>query len=80
VLDLTLMAAFLSPEPIGVEPASILWLLPLALSTAVVYKATKAREITASFIRESLVLFGSIVLFMAAAAAVLFVVAFLVSG
>lgn len=78
--DPHMMATFLSPEPVGVNPASILWLLPLALSIATVYKATKTPKITASFIREVLLLFGSIVLFMAAAAAVLFVVALLVTG
>jgi hypothetical protein len=71
------LAGFTDPEPIGIDPASILWLLPLAAAIAVCYKATKVREITAAgFFKEAVVLFGSIVAFIAVAALILLAVAY----
>ena len=58
---------------------SMLWLLPLVAAIAVVYKATKLPEIkAASFIKEAVVLFGSIVVFMFVTALVLYAIAWLV--
>lgn len=75
-----ILANFTMPERIGVTPMSMLWLLPLALSIAVVYKATKVRQVrTASFIKESVVLFASIVVFMFITAVVLLGFAWLVT-
>ena len=75
-----ILADFTTPERIGVTPLSMFWLLPLALSIAVVYKATKVREVRAvNFIKESVILFGSIVVFMLITAAVLFGIAWLVT-
>ncbi|MBN2136296.1 MAG: hypothetical protein JW720_00670 [Sedimentisphaerales bacterium] len=75
-----IMANLITPERIGVTGLSMLWLLPLSLSIAVVYKATKVKEIRAvNFIRESVVLFGSIVVFMAVIALALFALAWLVT-
>ena len=75
-----LLADFATPEKIGVNPQSMLWLLPLVASIAVVYKATKVPKITAvSFLRETVVLFGSIVIFMIITAFVLCAVAWLIT-
>ena len=75
------LATFTTPEKIGTDPASMLWLLPLVASIAVVYKATKVSKITAaSFAREAAVLFGSIVVFITIAAVILCVIAWLVSN
>ncbi len=67
-----LLANFTTPERIGVDPQSMLWLLPLVASIAIVYKATKVPKITAvNFLKETVVLFGSIVIFMIITALVL---------
>jgi hypothetical protein len=73
------MASFTTPERIGTEPRSLLWLLPLAAAIAVVYKATKLPKITAgNFIKEAALLFGSIVVFIVAVALVLYTLAWLI--
>ncbi len=75
-----LLANFTTPEPIGVTPHSMLWLLPLVASIAVVYKATKVPKITAvNFLKETVVLFGSIVIFMIITALVLCASAWLIT-
>jgi hypothetical protein len=72
------LAQLTSPLDIGTTPASMLWLVPLTAAVCIVYKATKLREIKAAgFIREAAVLFGSIIIFMAVVAAVLFAFAWL---
>jgi hypothetical protein len=74
-----LLASFTMPEQIGTTPLSMLWLLPLVASIAVVYKATKLPEIkAANFIKESVVLFGSIVIFMFVIAFILYAIAWVV--
>jgi len=74
------IATFTTPENVGVNPQSILWLLPLAGAIAVVYKATKVPKIKAvSFLKESLLLFGSIVVFMLVTALVLFALTWLIT-
>ncbi len=71
-------ATFSSPEMIGITPASMLWLIPLAAAIAIVYKATKLETITAkTFIKESGALFGSIVVFIGITALVLYALAWL---
>ncbi|OHB63817.1 MAG: hypothetical protein A2Y77_01225 [Planctomycetes bacterium RBG_13_62_9] len=76
----TLLASFTTPMHIGTDPASTLWLLPLVASIAVVYKATKVYRIQAyPFLRESAVLFGSILVFIVAAALILYGVAWVVT-
>jgi hypothetical protein len=71
-----IMATFTAPENIGINPQSMLWLLPLTVAIAVVYKATKVPKIKAgNFIKESILLFGSIVVFMAITALILYVFA-----
>jgi hypothetical protein len=74
-----IMASFTIPEQISTTPQSMLWLLPLVASIAIVYKATKLPEIkAANFIKESVVLFGSIVIFMFVTALILYAIAWLV--
>ena len=74
------LATFTTPENIGVTPHSMLWLLPLVAAISVVYKTTKLPKIRfAHFIKESVVLFGSIVIFMAITALVLVAFAWLVT-
>jgi len=74
-----IMASFTIPEQISTTPQSMLWLLPLVASIAIVYKATKLPEIkAANFIKESVVLFGSIVVFMFVTALILYAIAWLV--
>jgi hypothetical protein len=76
----TLLASFTAPMHIGTNPASTLWLLPLLVSIAVVYKATKVYKIRAyPFLRESAVLFGSILVFILVAALILYGVAWVVT-
>ncbi len=66
-------ASFTSPIEIGCEPESLLWLLPLVLSIAIVYKATKLKEVSLyKYTREVVLLFGSIMGFMILAAVVLY--------
>jgi hypothetical protein len=73
-----LLAAFTAPEDIKMNPLSVLWMLPLAAAVAIVYKATKLPKITARhFLKEAAVLFASIVVFIIAAAAVLWFVTWL---
>ena len=74
------IATFTAPERIGVDPKSMLWLLPLVAAIAVVYKATKLPKIKpAHFLKESVILFGSIVVFMAVTALVLCILAWLIT-
>ena len=75
-----IMATFTMPEHIGVTPLSMLWLLPLVAAISVVYKTTTLPIIRfAHFLKESVVLFGSIVIFMAITAVILVVFAWLVT-
>jgi hypothetical protein len=62
----TFLANFTVPYEIGGDSMSLLWLLPLLAAVAIVYKALKLPVITANkFIREVVVLFGTILLVMA---------------
>ena len=75
-----ILATFTTPENIGVTPQSILWLLPLVAAISVVYKTTKLPKIRFThFVKESVVLFGSIVIFMAVTALVLCAIAWLIT-
>jgi hypothetical protein len=74
-----IMAQFRVPEDIGTNPRSLLLLLPLLVGIAVVYKATKVPKVSfGSFIKESVLLFASILVFMVITALVLAAVAWLV--
>ena len=73
-----LLATFLTPEAIGNGPYSMLWALPLIAAISVVYKCTKVYRVQAKpFIKETLSLFGSIVVFLGVAAIILCGVAWL---
>ena len=67
-----LIATLLYPERIGTTPLSVLWVLPLVASISIVYKATKVDTIQLKpFAKETVVLFGSIVVFLGIAAIIL---------
>ena len=75
-----IVADFTSPEQIGTSPQHMLWLLPLTAAIAVVYKATKLPKITAAtLLKEAAVLFGSIMIFVIAAAVALYFLAWLIT-
>jgi hypothetical protein len=75
-----LLASFTTPMHIDTDPASMLWLLPLVASIVVVYKATKVHKIRPyPFLKESAVLFGSILVFIVAAALILYGLAWVVT-
>lgn len=75
-----ILASFTQPEQIGTTPQSMLWMLPLTASIAVVYKATKVATVEAKpFLKEASLLFGSIVVFMAIAAIILCAIAWFVN-
>jgi hypothetical protein len=74
------IATFSVPERIGTTPQSLLWLLPLTAAIAVIYKTTKLPEMKlVPFIKESTVLFGSIVVFITLTALALYAVAFFIA-
>ncbi len=76
----TMLGSFTTPMRIDTTPASMLWLLPLVVSIAVVYKATKVYKIRLGpFARESAVLFGSIVVFIVVAAIILYAITWVVT-
>jgi hypothetical protein len=58
----------------------MLWLLPLAASIAIAYKATKLPTITAgNFIKEAAILFGSIVVSIIITGLALYALAWLIT-
>ena len=60
-----ILAGFMSPIDIPTSPASMLWMFPLILSIVIVYKATKLRVIfIKKFIKEVVVLFFTISIFL----------------
>jgi len=76
-----IIATFTVPERFGTNPQSMLWLLPLVAAIAIIYKATKLPAITAAnFIKETAVLFGSIIVFIIIAALTLHTFAWLITG
>ena len=80
-LAANVMAGFMIPEEIGTTPRSLLLLIPLLVSIAVIYKATKVSRVSAgNFLKESALLFGSILVFMVIMALVLMAVAWFVVG
>ena len=75
------IATFTVPENFGANPLSMLWLLPLVAAIAIIYKATKLPAIkAANFIKETSVLFGSIIVFIIIAALTLHAFAWLIAG
>lgn len=75
------IATFTSPENIGMDAKSLLWIFPLLLSVAVIYKATKMRVIfLRRFFREIVILFCTLSLVMILVAVVLHVVVRILTG
>jgi|WetSurMetagenome_2_1015567.scaffolds.fasta_scaffold95831_2 hypothetical protein len=75
-----IIAGIIDPLRIGITAQSTLWLLPLVAAISVVYKTTKMEKIKASvFLKEVVILFGSIVIFMCITAGILFAVAWLIT-
>ena len=80
IFSSVVIASFTAPEAIGTNPSSLLWLLPLTASIAVVYKATKLPTITTvNFVKESVLLSGSIVVFILITALVLCALGWLIT-
>ena len=76
-----IIAQFKVPEDMGTNPQSLLLLLPLLAAIAIVYKATKVSKVTVgNFLKETILLFGSILVFMIVTGLVLIAVAWLVVG
>lgn len=76
-----IVGSFTTPMRVGTSPASMLWLLPLVAVIAVVYKATKVHRIRLKpFVKESAVLFGSIIVFIGVAALILYGLTWFVTG
>jgi hypothetical protein len=79
-LSAFVLANFTIPEEVGTNLQSLLLLLPLVAAISIVYKATKLPVISAwNFIKETLILFVSIVVIMVVTAIVLLVVAWFVT-
>lgn len=75
------IATFTAPENIGMDAKSLLWIFPLLLSVAVIYKATKMRVIfLRRFFREILILFCTLSVVMILVAALLHVGVWILTG
>lgn len=76
-----ILAGFFMPVEIGTTPASLLWMFPLLLSIAVVYKATRLRVLFwKQFTLEVLVLFLTLSGFMILAGVVLNLLVWLITS
>jgi hypothetical protein len=69
------LAGFVSPVNIGTTGRALFIALPLIAVIATIHKAIKLDEIKLiSFVRETILLFGSIVVFMVITAIIIFVI------
>ncbi|MEJ5260193.1 MAG: hypothetical protein WHS88_08400 [Anaerohalosphaeraceae bacterium] len=76
-----ILAGFFAPVDIGTTPVSLLWMFPLLLSIAVVYKATRLRVLFwKSFSLEVLILFLTLSGFMILAGVVLNLIVWLITS
>ncbi len=74
-----LVATFTAPQEIGINPQSLLWLLPLVTVISIIYKATKVKTLkVGNFLKEVGALFVSIIVFMAITAMVLHIFTYVV--
>lgn len=81
VLAISVLGSFTTPMRVATDPASMLWLIPLVATIAIVYKTTKVASMRLwPFTRETAALFGSILVFIAVAAVILYGIAWLVSA
>ncbi|MBN1125050.1 MAG: hypothetical protein JXA82_08580 [Sedimentisphaerales bacterium] len=68
----SILAGFMAPIEIHTDWRSMLWMFPLLASIAIIYKATKMRVLFwKRFVREVVVLFLTVSLFMIAVGIVL---------
>lgn len=75
------LAGLSAPVDIPTTPASLLWMFPLLLSIAVVYKTTRIRVLFwKTFVREVLILFLTLSGFMILAGIVLNLVVWLMTS
>lgn len=75
------IATFTAPENIGMDFKSLLWIFPLLLSVAVIYKATKMRVIfLRRLFREVVILFCTLSVVMILVAALLHVGVWILTG
>ena len=76
-----LIAGFTAPFEIGTTPLSMLWMFPLLVSIAVVYKTTRLRVLFfKQLVIESLILFLTLTGFMILAGIVLNLVVWLAAS
>lgn len=76
-----IVATFTAPENIGMDAKSLLWIFPLFLSVAVIYKATKMRVIfLRRFFKEVVILFCTLSAVMVLIAALLHVGVWILTG
>lgn len=59
-----ILSSFSVPMDIANSPASLLWIIPLVIFIAAVYKATKFDKINIKYIKETAILIGTILGFM----------------
>ena len=60
-----ILGSFTTPIDIPTTPMSTLWMFPLLLSISIIYKATKMRVLfVRKFVREVVILFSTISIFM----------------
>lgn len=77
----TVIATFTAPENIGMDAKSLLWVFPLLLSVAIIYKATKMRVIfLRRFFREVLILFCTLSIVMLLITVLLHVGVWIITG
>jgi hypothetical protein len=70
----------MAPQEIGTTRQSLLLLLPIVASIAVIYKATKVPQMSfGNFIKETLILFLSIMAFLLFIAMILAAIAYFVT-
>ena len=75
------VATFTAPENIGMDVKSLLWIFPLLLSVAVIYKATKMRVIfLRRFFREVVILFCTLIAVITLIAALLHIGVWILTG
>ncbi len=80
-LTAAVIASFTKPIYISATPSSLLWIFPLLLCVAIIYKATKMRVLfTSKFIKEVSILFLTLSLVMVGAAAALNIIVWIVTS
>ncbi len=80
-LSTSLLAGFTAPLDIGTNPLSMLWMFPLLISIAVVYKTTRLRVLFLKPLAvEVLILFLTLSGFMILAGIVLNLIVWLAAG